>query len=151
MKLLRNCPINQLSQADDFFEAYIRCFTPTNGKQIVAIPGFVNGFFACELYLKMLTKNKAKGHDLKLLYFGLNNSQKSLLCSMYAKNPVDDLAFEDYLERVNKGFEFWRYIYEDVNYDFEIKHPFEYSEKFLTRFLPLLKQMAEDFEKTSEC
>lgn len=45
MKYIRGCEIKQIEIADDFYEAYKRCFAANAKNQIVAIPAFVNGFF----------------------------------------------------------------------------------------------------------
>ncbi|MDD4065505.1 MAG: hypothetical protein PHY11_00730 [Bacilli bacterium] len=145
MKYLRGCKIEQIGIANDFYEAYKRCFTGDESEKIIAIPGFTNGFFACELYLKILTDNKINDHDLFKLYLGINERQKRSLLEQYSKVQQDGLPFEDFLQKVNNGFIFWRYIYEEINKSFEDKYPFLYSNIFLSLFLPILKQMAGDY------
>lgn len=144
MNYLRGCVVNQAEVAKDFQNAYKRCFAGDQNGSYEAIPAFVNGFFACELYLKILTDNKIKVHDLYLLFLGLNDEQKRKLCKQYEKNQQNELSFDEFLKKVNNGFEFWRYIYEDENKPFEENYPFLYSEKFLHIFLPLLEQMAKE-------
>lgn len=150
MKYLRGRKVNQLDVADDFHEAYQRCFTGDREERIVAIPAFMNGFFACELYFKILTDNTVKGHDLHLLFSSLCDKEKRILENQYTKISVGDLSFDDFLRKVSNGFEFWRYIYENNNKPFEKHHPFLYSEKFLPTFLPLLKVMASEHVSTKK-
>lgn len=153
MKRLRGCDINLLDTANNYYEAYKRCI---RGEKIddkiyfVAIPAFSNGFFACELYLKHILANNGiniKGHALMILFKHLPKDMQTWLENMYFKNESEflasyDIKFNDLLEAVSGGFEFWRFIYEDDNKPFEPNHPFAYSEKFLEGFLPLLYQVA---------
>ncbi len=149
MKYLRGDKINHIDIAEDFYVAYLRCFEPNSENKIVAIPGFANGFFACELYLKVLTDNRKKfSHNLKDLIMDLDENLKKELEEIYNKNKkILELAgsFEDFLDKTSNGFIFWRYIYEEDNKDFENKYPFLYSKEFLNMFLPKLKQMSENY------
>ena len=67
-----------------------------------------------------------------------------ILEEKYQKVNIDDIEFGNLLEKIKYGFEFWRYIYEDDNKDFESKYPFLYSERFLKVYLPLLKELAHN-------
>ena len=151
MKYIRGCKINQKECADDFYEAYQRCLEGKNPVvdgnrtiyKIVAIPAFVNGFFACELYFKYLIGDKLiekTGHNLKRLYNKLDNSYKDKL------KKLDDKSYkiEELLKEIGNGFKNWRYIYEDGNEDFGHDYPFLYSEKFLEIYLPIIKQLADE-------
>lgn len=159
MNYNRGCQVNIKNVADDFFEAYLRCFegqskTLVNGNittQIVAIPGFCNGFFACELYLKFLSGERInsipnnKRHNLKILYDKLDENYKQELRSTNA--CCDNLTLEELLDKIGDGFIMWRYIFEEQNESFGDGHPFKYSEDFLKAYLPKLKQIAENHEK----
>jgi hypothetical protein len=147
MEYLRGKKITHLDQANDFEEAYRRCFEPRDGNRIVAIPGFANGFFACELYLNFLSGNKERGHGIGFLYSKLNELQQNKLISEYKRAPIENLSFETFLEKIDNGFIFWRYLYQDKNKEFEEKYPFYYSELFLKIFLPLLKKIAEELNE----
>ena len=153
MKYLRGCEIKQNEIADDFYEAYRRCFEAKNPKvdefgikvyEIVSVPGFVNGLFACELYLKCLLGDKlsqiskTRTHNLKSLYNKLDNDTKKILKDVQI-DPKYKL--EDLLKNIGNGFIAWRYIFEDGNEKFGDKHPFEYTEYFLKVYLPILKQL----------
>ena len=154
MKYIRGCKIKQIEIADDFYEAYKRCFAATNAKnQIVAIPAFVNGFFACELYLKSILKANditSSGHDIEKLFNQLptelqetiKNKFSNEAKSSYVLNPID---FNELLKKIYLGFEFWRYIYEDKNKEFEEDYPFAYSENFLNIFLPIVEGVANNY------
>lgn len=52
MITLRGDSVNQLEIADDFYAAYKRCFEANASNEIVAIPGFVNGFLLVNYILK---------------------------------------------------------------------------------------------------
>ena len=125
MKYLRGCKIEQIDIADDFYEAYKRCFEGKNPhkdehgrivRDIVAIPGFVNGLFACELYFKWLldiddkvNEIKArKSHNIKELFDLLDESIKNELKENDYKS---DYNLEDLLSKIGKGFVEWRYIF----------------------------------------
>ena len=144
MKYLRDSKIQQIEIADDFCEAYERCFRPYQGR-ISAIPGFVNGLFAAELYLKLLVGDKAKTlkgkerHSLFLLYKLLEGDEKSSLESVMSDNRY---KLEELLRNIADGFVVWRYFYEDGNENFGDGHPFEYTEVFLSSCLPKLSEMA---------
>lgn len=146
MKYIRGCKITQLDVADDFYDAYKICFN-TGSNRIYSIPGFVNGLFACELYLKILVGNKAdslKGndrHNLNFLYELLEPCQKERLKSVYIDKRYN---LEDLLKNIGEGFKEWRYIYEDDNEDFGDKYPFEYTEVFLKHYLEELSKMAHE-------
>lgn len=148
MKYIRGCKITQLIVADEFYYAYKICFN-TGTSRIYSIPGFVNGLFACELYLKILVGKKVnkleknERHNLNLLYNLLEPCQKEKLKSV----PIDKrYLLEDLLKNIGDGFKEWRYIYEDDNEDFGDKHPFEYTEVFLEYYLEELSKMAHEKE-----
>ncbi len=153
MKYIRGCEIKQIEIADDFYEAYKRCFAANDKNQIVAIPAFVNGFFACELYLKsILSANDitSSGHNIETLFNKLPTElQKTIeneflneAKSIYVFNSIE---FNELLKKISLGFEFWRYIYEDENKEFEEKLPFAYSENFLNIFLPIVEGVANNY------
>ena len=52
MKYLRGCKVNQFDIANDFHEAYQRCFTGDREGHIVAVPAFANGFLLVNYILK---------------------------------------------------------------------------------------------------
>ena len=146
MKYLRGSEVNQINVADDFYDAYRICFS-TGSNRIYAIPGFANGFFACELYLKILVVNKVerlKGkdrHNLFLLYNLLDESEKEKLNSIQNDQNYN---LKDFLKSIGEGFTVWRYLYEDGNEDFGNKYPFLYTEVFLKNYLPTLKALAHE-------
>lgn len=154
MKNMRNCIVNQKEIADDFYEAYRRCFEGKNlhrdeyGRMvssIVAIPGFVNGLFACELYFKFLLGNKVnqlKGkdrHNLKSLFYILDESYKKELSSVKCdpRYTLDGL-----LSDIGEGFISWRYLFEDGNENFGQGRPFEFTEYFLKTYLQFIEKIA---------
>jgi hypothetical protein len=144
MKMFRGSEITQFGMAGDFQEAYRRCFRPDSKDGIVSIPGFVNGFFACEIYLKILLNNKKKGHDLYELFNALNDEYKKKISAFYVAPISENISFDEFLLKVNSGFEYWRYIYGDNNKKFEENYPFLYSEIFLGTFLPVFEEMAKE-------
>lgn len=152
MKYIRGCEINQIEIADDFYEAYKRCLAANDKNQHVKIPAFVNGFFACELYLKSILKANditSSGHDIEKLFNQLPTElQKTIeneflneAKSIYVFNSIE---FNELLKKISLGFEFWRYVYEDENKEFEEDYPFDYSEKFLNLFLPIIEGIANN-------
>lgn len=149
MKVLRNQIINQLNIADDFYEAYERCFETDKNNHIVAIPGFVCGLFAAELYFKILICNNLKNnkvnqiHDLYELFNLLTEEQKSHLKSIHLNFRCN---LEFLLKEIGNGFVTWRYIFEDGNEDFGSEHPFEFSQVFLKTYLYELKEMATNIK-----
>ena len=161
MKYLRGCKIEQIDIADDFYEAYKRCFEGKNPhkdehgrivRDIVAIPGFVNGLFACELYFKWLldiddkvNEIKArKSHNIKELFDLLDESIKNELKENDYKS---DYNLEDLLSKIGKGFVEWRYIFEDENENFGEQSPFLYTEEFLNNYLLTIKNIAHKYNK----
>ncbi len=139
MKIIRGSVINQIEIANDFYEAYIRCFKENDKNEIVAIPAFVNGLFACELYLKFLLKKHKSGHNLKDLFDALDEEKKK---ELEAVDCDSRYTLEDLLMGIGNGFEVWRYCFEDEHKEFEERYPFEYSRYFLETYLPVLKDMA---------
>lgn len=150
MKYLRGSEIKQIEIAEDFYEAYQRCFKSDQNNHIVAIPGFANGMFACEIYFKLLVgdrisclKGKEK-HNLKKLFDILDDEKKAELKSI----KIDPrYTLEGLLGLIGDGFIEWRYIYEKGNESFGGLHPFEYTEAFIQTYLPAIKEMAEKYEK----
>ena len=160
MKYLRGCKINIKNVADDFYEAYQRCLESKEPiinenitiSKIVAIPAFVNGMFACELYLKCLIGNKeieGDRHNLKLLFDNLDDKHKEKIKAV----PITEYNFEELLEELSDGFKTWRYIYEDENEKFGNGNPFKKTEEFLRIYLPVLKDITNDFynEQKNKC
>lgn len=153
MKYIRGCEIKQIEIADDFYEAYKRCFAANAKNQIVAIPAFVNGFFACELYLKSILKANditSFGHDIEKLFNQLPTELQKTIENQFsneAKNiyVLESIDFNELLKKISFGFEFWRYIFEDENKEFEEKLPFAYSENFLSLFLPIVENIANNY------
>ena len=138
MRYIRGCEITQIDIADDFYEAYIRCLSANANNNIVAIPAFTNGLFACELYFKCIINKKVKGHNLKDLFNELDDSFKNEL-----KQIKNDSIFslDELLDKIGNGFEVWRYCFEDEHKEFEEKYPFECSKVFLKIYLPVIKEM----------
>ena len=143
MKKIRGCEINEILVADDFYEAYERCFTPKDN-HIVAIPAFANGFFACELYLKSLINGKKKSHNLKDLFDLLDEEQKKKIDTI---NYGDEYSLYSLLEKVGNGFEVWRYCFEDEHKGFEEHSPFLLCDIFLKRYLPVLNKIAHRYNE----
>lgn len=151
MNYIRGCEIKQIEIANDFHEAYRRCLAANAKNQIVSIPAFVNGFFACELYLKSILKANditSSGHDIEKLFNQLPTElQKTVEDEFLKKSDIcslNKISFKELLEKISSGFEFWRYIYEDVNKPFEDKYPFSYSKNFLDFFLPIIERLANN-------
>lgn len=147
MKYIRGCVINQIEIADYFYEAYKRCMKPDKDNHIVAIPAFVNGLFASELYLKVLLGDKEKNiknHNLKKLYESLDEKYIEELKSIKCDSRY---TLESLLDNIGDGFIMWRYIFEDDNDNFGNGRPFEYSEYFLNAYLPVLKDMAHIYKQ----
>ena len=150
-KYLRGSLVTQLNVADDFYEAYIRCFSSDKNNHIVSIPAFVNGFFACELYLKSLLKKENKIHNLKNLYDLLDENIKKEIQSVKLDENIkkeiksikldEKYCFEKLLEIVGDGFAKWRYFFEDDN-DFGNESPFYLSENFLNIYLKVFREIA---------
>ena len=151
MKYIRNCVIKQIEIAEDFYEAYKHCFASNNQKHIVAIPAFVNGFLACEIYLKYILKaneKDAKGHDLAKLFKQLPQKMQDRIEKEFSEKAEwfykqYKISFDELLDKISFGFEFWRYIYEDKNAIFEDRFPFAFSECFLQVFLPIIDKIAK--------
>lgn len=143
MLYIRGCEIKQVDIADDFYEAYIRCFQKENDGKIVAVPAFVNGLFACELYFKCLIEKKIIGHNLKDLFNALDEEKKKKLLMIKCDERY---TLEGLLKSIGNGFEVWRYCFETQEENqFEKRRPFEYSEAFLQTYLPVLKEMAHQY------
>jgi len=159
MKYLRGCKIELLDIADDFYEAYLRCFEGKNHHQdeygrivseIVAVPGFVNGLFASELYFKYLLGdkvNRIKGkdrHNLNILFNYLDDSIRSELLSIKIE---DEYSLDKLLLNIGNGFIQWRYIFEEGNEKFGEHYPFLYTEKFLNLYLTAIKRICHECAK----
>ncbi len=149
---IRGCEIKQIEIADDFYEAYKRCFAANAKNQIVAIPAFVNGFFACELYLKRILKandTTSFGHSIEELFNQLPTELRNTIEEKFSNEAksidgLNSVEFNELLNKMSLGFEFWRYIYEDENKQFEEDYPFDYSEKFLILFLHIIEGIANN-------
>ena len=142
MKFIRGSKVSIENIADDFYEAYHRCLISDQQNHIVAIPAFVNGLFACELYFKSLlkTENNCHEHNLKKLFDLLDEEYKKEIQSVKSndKNTLDDL-----LSKIGDGFKIWRYLYEDNNENFGEGYPFDYTESFLKSYLPVIKKTVD--------
>lgn len=153
MKYIRGCEIKQIEIAKDFYEAYKRCFAANTENQHVAIPAFVNGFFACELYLKSILKSNditSTGHNIEELFNQLPTELRNTIEEKFSNEAksiegLNSVEFSELLKKMSLGFEFWRYIYEDENKQFEEDHPFDYSKKFLNLFLPIIEGIANNY------
>lgn len=113
------------SIADDFYNAYRRCIegknlhTDEDGRIIVEtvnVPAIVNAAFACELYVKLLIKNKVtRGHNLSALFKRLEpkdkNTIKSSITERLERNLLEK-GFNYYLKEISNYYEYWRYIHE---------------------------------------
>ncbi len=144
MKYLRGSKITQIEIANEFYETSLACFALKKDR-IYAIPGFVNGLFACELYFKIIVGDKIKElegkdrHDLHCLYNLLKEEEKEKLKSAYHSN---DYTLEHLLSIIGDGYTKWRYIYENGNEKFGDGYPFQYTEEFINHYAPTLKAMA---------
>lgn len=152
MKYMRGCEIKQIDIADDFYEAYRRCFAANGKNKIVAIPAFANGFFACELYLKSILKAtaiSATGHSIAELFHQIPEELQVKAEKEFSNKASGfltsySISFDELINNISLGFEFWRYVYEDANKPFEEDYPFAYSEQFLQVFLPIIAEIAND-------
>lgn len=146
MKWLRGQKVSQIDIADDFYFAYQRCLASDHGR-IYAIPGFVNGLFACELYLKTVVNNwsdclKGKDrHNLRQLFLLLDEKDQNKLRNI---ENDSDCGLNKMLEAIGDGFTVWRYLYEDGNEDFGGNFPFQITESFLKKYLPAIRELAHD-------
>lgn len=153
MKYLRGNSINQIEIADDFCEAYERCFESGDDGHFVSIPAFTNGLFACELYLKYLLGNnidrvrKNERHNLCKLFNALDESIKNELKMVKCDSRY---SLQSLLSDIGDGFVSWRYIFEDGNESFGEGRPFEYSDYFLKTYLPALKEIAHKYNSNKE-
>lgn len=137
MRIIRGTNINLKEVADDFYDAYERCYSVDINNRICAIPAFVNGLFACELYLKYMIGDKAKGiHNLKILFSLLEDKKRKELESIDSKYDLNEL-----LNTIGDGFINWRYIFEDDNEEFGKGMPFLYTDYFIKKYLPIFKNM----------
>ena len=123
IKTICGSEVNVLCIADDFKEAYKRCARGENLRredcyrmvaECVNIPAIVNGAFACELYLKSITKTDQCIHKIKELYLMLPaEKQESLRKAMDPIIPKQyGLSFDECLDDIPNSFVYWRYIYE---------------------------------------
>jgi len=140
-----------LLQADDFYEAYLRCIEGKNKKvkgnttswSVVNIPAVVNASFACELYFKSLIGKELKSHNLIGFYNKLSRDIKNELQEHYKYKKVGDCkTICQAINEVKNTFVEWRYLYKD-----EFKE--QCNPKDLNRFLwifatitPILKEVA---------
>ena len=147
MKYLRGNLINQIDIADDFYEAYERCSKSDENGHHISIPAFANGLFACELYLKLMLGDnislvkKNERHNLCKLFNALDESAKKELQTVKCDSGY---TLESLLSDIGDGFVVWRYIFEDGNESFGEGKPFEYSDYFLKKYLPVLKRIAHE-------
>ena len=142
MKYIRGCKIDKLGIADDFYEAYIRCSNSNNDNHFVAIPAFVNGLFACELYFKCMLNKNINEHNLKIFFDMLDKRKQKELEDV---DCDERYTLELLLNGIGNGFEVWRYCFEEEHKDFEENRPFEYTDYFLKTYLPVLKRMAQKY------
>ena len=160
MKYIRGCEVKLLDVAQDFYEAYQRCWAP-HDSYYVSIPAFSNGFFACELFIKHILANDNKKiieHNLSLLFHNLPDNIQEAIKKEYSVEAQEflskyNISFDELLEKIATGFEFWRYVFEDKNRAtevFEKDFPFAYSEGFLQHFLPIISRIASDLNKDNK-
>ena len=134
MVYIRGCFVSIKDTADDFYEAYNRCFEAKENTvlgikdetQIVSIPGFVNGFFACELYIKFLLGdrvnkiNRKNSHNIKILYHSLDKKYKN---SLKQVKPYPNYTIGELLNKIGNGYIAWRYVFEGKYISFGNKEP----------------------------
>ena len=119
----------------------------------MSIPAFANGFFACELYLKCILKANAidaTGHNISELFRQLPAELRVKIEKKFSEKATEffnlySTTFDELLNKISLGFEFWRYVYEEENKPFEDRFPFAYSEQFLKLFLPMIAEVANNF------
>lgn len=112
-----------LLQADDFYEAYLRCIEGKNHKKeqgidvysVINIPAIVNAAFACELYLKSMVGGiELQKHNLIKFYKLLPQDIKKTIGQQYRTNKVEPYnTAKKAITIIRNSFVEWRYLYSD--------------------------------------
>lgn len=82
------------------------------------IPAVVNLGFAIELFLKSILNEKAWGHDLKILFCKVPQSEQNAILQLTIAHmqtwgfECEEESFWHYLEENKLVFEKWRYFYQ---------------------------------------
>ena len=147
--------------ADDFYEAYKRCreakpiVDSLNGKTrgtVVNVPAIVNGTFALELYLKSFIipyqiEPKKLGHNISKIYSKLEPKlQQQIRNEIEPKLKGWDQTFDEAIDGIGNGFEYWRYIHEkdDLGYGLNM------SLNILPLFLDAVRAIIKSNQKRTE-
>jgi len=140
-----------LLQADDFYEAYKRCFEGKNPRKegsttvysIVAVPAIVNAAFACELYFKCLTGKERRLHNLLGFYSALPEKIRSEIDNCYKQYARDESdTAPKAIGYVDKAFVEWRYLYKKENIHQSNPTRLNESLRIFEILVPLLKRLA---------
>jgi hypothetical protein len=114
-------PAAALSVAKQFHHAFELCrgndVIALDGRLSPSIPVVVNIAFAIELALKATILSYglvARGHELKVLFEGLNESDRTYIRS--TSPAFDRERFDGGLCGVSKAFVEWRYSYEEPGF-----------------------------------
>lgn len=151
--------ISIVDVADDFYETYKRCGEGKNERidergrhvtDVVNIPAIVNGTFALELYLKSVItpcqiEPKKLGHNISKIYSKLKPElQQQIRNEIEPKLKGWDQTFDEAIEGIGNGFEYWRYIHEkdDLGYGLNM------SLNVLPLFLDAVRAIIKSNQKT---
>ena len=96
-----------LEEANEFITVAKWCNDSTRISSIYS--SVVNVVFSCELYVK---DEFQEGHDIKILFNSLQNSDKLAIEKLYNKKCSKKLDI--LLTEINEAFIKWRYAFEDA-------------------------------------
>ena len=105
-----------LEEANEFITVAKWCNDSTRISSIYS--SVVNVVFSCELYIKAIMIYNSQqdefqeGHDIKILFNSLQNSDKLAIEKLYNKKCSKKLDI--LLTEINEAFIKWRYAFEDA-------------------------------------
>ena len=170
MKHLCGCPTGIVDIANDFYLAFERCREGKNARLdeygrtvsgVVSIPEIVNGAFALELYLKSMIpeeKRKESGHSISVLYSVLSTEKQDFIKQRVEQKIKGSnllifdkvlkvwhlLTFDEAINGISESFEYWRYIYEKEDLEFD----FHDTLKVLPLFLDVIRELVMSNQKS---